>query len=78
MRRRVRLVFSPQLVTEPLIYQLGKEFEIVTNIRRADVAKDQGWVVLEVSGAAEELDRGLEFLSQKGVRVEPVEGDLFE
>ena len=77
-RRRLKLIFGPSLVKEPVIYQLGRKFEIVTNIRRADVTKDQGWVLLEVSGEPEELDRGVEFLESKGVKVEPAEGDLVE
>src|SRR5947199_10520953 len=75
-RRRLKLIFGPSLVKEPVIYQLGRNFEIVTNIRRADVAKDHGWVLLEVSGEPEELDRGVAFLESKGVKVEPAEGDL--
>ncbi len=77
-RRRLKLIFGPSLVKEPVIWQLGRNFEIVTNIRRADVTRDQGWVLLEVSGEAEELDRGVEFLESKGVKVEPAEGDLVE
>ena len=77
-RRRLKLIFGPSLVKEPVIYQLGRKFEIVTNIRRAYVTKDQGWVLLEVSGEPEELDRGVEFLESKGVKVEPAEGDLVE
>jgi L-aspartate semialdehyde sulfurtransferase ferredoxin len=77
-RRRLKLIFGPSLVKEPVIYQLGRKFEIVTNIRRADVTKDQGWVLLEVSGEPDELDRGVEFLESKGVKVEPAEGDLVE
>ena len=74
----MRLIFGPALVTEPVIYQLGRRFEIVTNIRRADVTRDHGWVLLEVSGEPDELDRGVEFLESKGVKVEPAEGDLVE
>lgn len=77
-RRRLKLIFGPALVKEPVIYQLGRNFEIVTNIRRADVTKDQGWVLLEVSGEPEELDRGVEFLESRGVKVEPAEGDVVE
>ena len=77
-RRRLKLIFGPSLVKEPVIYQLGRKFEIVTNIRRADVTKDQGWVLLEVSGEPDELDRGVKFLESKGVKVEPAEGDLVE
>ena len=77
-RRRLKLIFGPSLVKEPVIYQLGRKFEIVTNIRRADVTKDHGWVVLEVSGEPEVLDLGVQFLESKGVTVEPAEGDLVE
>ena len=75
-RRRLKLIFTPALVTEPVIYQLGRKFEIVTNIRRADVTRDQGWVLLEVTGEPEEIDRGVEYLESRGVKVEPAEGDL--
>jgi L-aspartate semialdehyde sulfurtransferase ferredoxin len=77
-RRRLKLIFGPGLVKEPVIYQLGRQFQIVTNIRRADVTRDQGWVLLEVSGEAEELDRGVDYLVSRGVTVEPAEGDLVE
>ena len=77
-RRRVRLIFGKDLVTEPVIYHLGKNYEIVTNIRRADVPREEGWVVLEMTGDPDELDRGVLYLESRGVRVEPVEGDVVE
>ena len=77
-RRRLKLIFGPSLVKEPVIYQVGRKFESVTNIRLADVTRDQGWVLLEVSGEPEELDRGVEYLESRGVKVEPAEGDLVE
>ncbi len=77
-RRRLKLIFGPSLVKEPVIYQLGRKFEIVTNIRRADVSRDHGWVLLEVSGEEDELDRGVAYLESCGVTVEPAEGDLVE
>ena len=77
-RRRVRLIFGRDLVTEPVIYRLGKNYEVVTNIRRADVTREEGWVVLEMTGDPDELDRGVTYLESRGVRVEPVEGDVVE
>jgi len=77
-RRRLKLIFGPSLVKEPVIYQLGRKFEIVTNIRRADVSRDHGWVLLEVTGDEDELDRGVAYLESCGVTVEPAEGDLVE
>lgn len=77
-RRRVRLIFGRDLVTEPVIHQLGAQFQIVTNIRRADVTGDQGWVLLEMTAEEEVLEKGVAFLESRGVRVEPVEGDLVQ
>ena len=77
-RRRLKLIFGPAMVKEPVIYQLGKQFAIVTNIRRADVTRDQGWVLLEITGEPEELERGVEYLESRGVKVEAAEGDVVE
>jgi len=68
-RRRLKLIFGPDMVKEPVIYQLGKQFEIVTNIRRADVTRDQGWVLLEITGEADELDRGVELPGHDNVEL---------
>jgi L-aspartate semialdehyde sulfurtransferase ferredoxin len=75
-RRRLRLTFPSGLVHEPIIYRLAKDFDIVVNIRRADVRADQGWVVLELDGDDEVLDRGLAWLSGQGVQVDPIERDV--
>ena len=77
-KKRVRFTFPEDLITEPLIYQLGQKYEIVTNIRRADVREDMGWVVLELEGDEDEIDRGLQWVATAGVRVDPVSGDVVE
>lgn len=61
-----------------MIYELGHRFDIVTNIRRADVDREEGWVLLELSGEPAELEKGLVYLTERGVRVDPAEGDLVE
>ena len=78
VKKRSKFTFPPDLVTQPIIYHLGKEFDIVTNIRRADVTENQGWVVLELEGDEEEINRGLAWVSDQGVRVDPVVGDIVE
>lgn len=77
-KRRVKFTFPPELVSQPIIYQLGHQFNIVTNIRRADVAEDRGWVVLELEGEDEEISHGIAWATSKGIRVDPVEGDIVE
>jgi hypothetical protein len=75
-KQRVKFTFPQQLITLPIIYELGKNFDLVTNIRRADVTDDRGWVVLELDGDLHEIERGIQWVTSRGVRVDPVEGDI--
>ena len=75
-RLRVRLTFPAELVQKPLIYHLVKDFDIITNIRRADVGADHGWSVLELEGAPERLEEGVGWLKQQGVTIDPIERDV--
>ena len=76
--KRVRFSFEPGLITEPVIYRLGHEFPVVTNIRMADVDETIGWVILELEGELEAIDRSLEWARGLGVRVDPLAGDVVE
>jgi hypothetical protein len=78
IKRRVKFTFPQELITEPLIYQLGKKFNIITNIRRADVRESMGWVILELEGEEGEIQNGLQWMTDAGIRVDPVVGDMVE
>ena len=78
IKKRVKFTFPQELIQESLIYQLGHKFSIVTNIRRADVREDMGWVVLELDGEEDEISRGIEWIVSAGARVDPVSGDVVE
>jgi len=75
-RMRVRLTFPPALIQEPIVYRLVKDFDIVINIRRADVKADHGWMVLELEADETALERGVRWLKDKGVQVDPIERDV--
>ncbi len=77
-RRRVRFTYDAHIVNEPLVYQLGHDFNVVTNIRMADVEEDFGWVILEIDGEPDEIDRALDWARERGVRVDPITGDVVE
>jgi ABC-type methionine transport system ATPase subunit len=77
-KQRMKFTFPTQLIKEPVIYKLGKQFEVVTNIRRADVTEDRGWVVLELEGEMGEIERAVQWVIDQGVRVDPVAGDIVE
>ena len=77
-KQRVEFTFEETLVKEPVIYELGHKFKIVTNIRRAEVGETLGWVVLELDGEESEIQSGLEWVSSTGVRVDPLGGDVID
>ena len=74
----VRLTFEGEAVKEPVIYKMGHEFRVVTNIRMADVEHGFGWVILEVEGEADETQRCLDWVASLGVRIDPLAGDIVE
>ena len=77
-KQRVKFTFPQEMIKEPVIWRLGRDFDLVTNIRRADVTEDRGWVVLELDGEMAEIERGVQWVVEQGVRVDPVAGDIVE
>ena len=77
-KRQVMFTFPQELIRESIIYTLSHQFKVVTNIRRADISEDKGWVVLELDGEEKEIEGGIAWVISKGVRVDPVIGDIVE
>ena len=70
---RLWLMYPPKLITKPLIWQLGRKFDVVTNIRQASVTDEIGIVCLELDGKRAEVKTAIKWLEKTGVSVEPVE-----
>jgi ABC-type methionine transport system ATPase subunit len=73
VRRKVFLTFPQRLIKEPIIYDLGKSFPVVTNIRGASVTDEIALVALLLEGEEPEVDRAIRFLEERGVKVESLE-----
>jgi ABC-type methionine transport system ATPase subunit len=78
VRERVYLTYPTRLIKEPLIYQVGHKFKVVTNIRGANINDTIGLVALELDGTQAEVDRAIAWLRDKGVNVEPIEKNVIE
>jgi hypothetical protein len=52
---KVYLTYPPKLLKEPIIYQLGQKFRVVTNIRGANISAEVGLVALEIDGDENEV-----------------------
>jgi ABC-type methionine transport system ATPase subunit len=68
--KQIRLKFQTNLISEPVIYQLGHKFKVITNIKRANVRQDTGWVILDLDGSDNEISASLEWITSLGVDVD--------
>jgi hypothetical protein len=75
---RVRLFvsFPESLVERPMIYELVKRFDVVPNIRRANVEAHSGWIILELEGDPAARDQAVAYLEELGCTVNRMEGDV--
>ena len=71
-KKQVTLSFPEEVIRDPVIYNLGQQFHIVTNIRSAEVSESKGWVILELEGANKDIEDGIAWVTSRGVRVDEV------
>ena len=69
-KRHVMLTLPGELHSEPIIYNMGQQFNLAINIRQADVTEDRGWIVLEIEGKEQDIEAGVAWATSKGVRAE--------
>lgn len=70
MKKRVTLTFPRRSVHMPITYRLAKDFNVATNIIRAQVAPDQvGKLVVELLGDIDELDAAIEWMRTQSISV---------
>ena len=75
---RFWLMYPPKLIQQPLLWQLAKKFEVVTNVRQASITDEIGLVCLELHGRRLEIKNAVKWLEKQGVKVEPVEINIIE
>lgn len=74
---RFKLTFPEELVREPIIARMVQELGVIPNIRRADVGEQSGWIVCELDGEGDAVDRAVAWLRGEGVQVDLL-GDVVE
>ena len=72
-QQRLWLMYPPKLIKQPFIYEIGRKFKVVTNIRQASITDEIGIVCLELDGKRDEVKAAIKWLEKNGVNVEPVE-----
>ncbi len=74
---RVKLTFPEHLIKQPVIARMVREFDIMPNIRRANVEETVGWMICELGGNDIAVERAIEWLGDLGVQVDRL-GDVVE
>jgi len=74
----MELDFPASLVGEPILYELVKRFDLVPNIKRANVTQKFGYIQLELKGRPQAMEAAMAYLKKIGVSVAPIEKDVVE
>jgi L-aspartate semialdehyde sulfurtransferase ferredoxin len=77
MRKRIILRFKKKTIDKPIVYRLAKDFDLVYNILRANVSpRAESMMAMEIEGAEEDFLRGMEYLANWDIAVEPIGQDI--
>ena len=77
MNLRVKLTFPEHLIKQPLLGRLVREFDVLPNIRRANVEETMGWIICELAGEDAAVEDAVAWLQDAGVQVDRL-GDVVE
>jgi ABC-type methionine transport system ATPase subunit len=69
-KSRVKLTFPEHLIREPVIGRMVKEFDVMPSIRRASVEEHVGWMICELDGDGEAIERAVAWLVELGIQVD--------
>ncbi len=69
--RKYFCTFPQNLISEPLIsHTLGAKFGVIPNIRAASITDTLALVAVEIEGGDAAIQSSVEYLRQRGVKVE--------
>lgn len=60
------------------MYLVARDQDLILNIRRAKITSDYGEATIELEGTDERIDQAVRVFEKKGVKVEPISGDIVE
>jgi len=75
--KKIVLKFPRHLADKPIVYRLTKDFNLQFNILKASITpSEEGLMVMELVGEEEAHRRGMDYLLQSGVQVQPLSKDI--
>jgi len=75
--RRIVLHFPPRITNESIVCRLAKNFDLSFNIIKASVTPgEEGLMVMELSGDQRNYDKGIQYLTEVGVKIQSLSQDV--
>jgi len=75
--KRVVLHFPKRMVDEPILYRLTKDYDLEFNILKASITPEaEGLMVVELKGDQKHYDEGVQYLLDRGVRIQSLSQDV--
>ena len=75
--KKIVLLFPHKLVGQPIVCKLVKDYDLEFNILKANVTpKEEGVLVMELSGKDKNYEQGIQYLKKTGVKVQPLSKDI--
>jgi len=75
--KRIVLHFPHKLVDRPIVCKLVKDYNLEFNILKAYVTqKEEGLLVLGLTGEDRDYEQGIKYLTEVGVKIQPLEQDI--
>ena len=75
--KKLVLKFPKEITDQPIVYKLIKDYNLVFNILKARVSPEkEGLLLMELSGKQKDIDKGIKYLKDNGVKVQPLSKDI--
>lgn len=76
-KRKLVLIIPQSHIDKPITYYLIKDYDLIVNILKAEITpKEQGVLVLEIKGEKKNLEKGIGFLKDTGVKIQSLIEDI--
>ena len=77
-KKAFQLYFPKNLIKEPIMFVVARDFNLLLNIRRAKITSEAGEATIELEGDAGNIEKAEKIFREKGVKVKSVLGDIVE
>lgn len=78
VKKRFYLTYPKEKIQEPIIWEISKKFDVITNIRGASISGEVGLVSLEIEGEEDEIGKTITYVKSRGVDISPIELGVVE